>query len=309
MISTQNERVVPTRARTRTYSESVERLNRMSVQKHYQAYRDVDWDAPEHQVERTDPRFALRADSPLGQTAFYRSLPRATQAELGLDMTCQVLKYGIGFESTFSRGLLEFAYSRPNRDVTHRYALHEVIEEAEHSLMFQEFINRSGSDPTPVSALEAFVDRRIARAGATFPELFFCCVLAGEQFIDHDNRAYLRGDHQHPLLARIMQYHVTEEARHVHFAERFLDEHLPALSAPRRRFLEWLLPKVLRDAQRMMLSPAPQIVKRYGIPTQTLREAYGPGSEHRAQVERVARSIFVLLGRDYAERTRVFPEG
>lgn len=309
MISTLRERVSPTRARTRTYADSVEHLNRMSVQKHYQAYRDIDWDAPEHRVERDDPRFALRPDTPLGKSAFYRSLPAATQAQLGLDMTCQVLKYGIGFESTFSRGLLEFANSRPNRDITHRYALHEVIEEAEHSLMFQGFIDRSGSDPRPVSRLEAFVDRRIARAGATFPEFFFFCVLVGEQFIDHDNREYLRGELQHPLLARIVQYHVTEEARHVHFAERFLQEHLPGLSRSRRRFIEWVLPTILRDGQRMMLTPSPSVVERYGIPRQTLREAYGRGSAHRANVERIAQSILVLLGPDYAERTRVFPEG
>ena len=44
------------------------------------------------------------------------------------------------------RGLLEFASTLPNGAPEFRYAYHEIIEEAQHSLMFQEFVNRSGFD-------------------------------------------------------------------------------------------------------------------------------------------------------------------
>jgi hypothetical protein len=276
------------------------------VRKYYQAYRDIDWDAPENQLDRSDPRFALRADTALGASPFYCALPASTRAQLGLDMICQVYKYGIGFEATFSRGLLDFAFTRPNRDATFRYALHEVIEEAQHSLMFQEFINRSGSDPHTIKRLQAFVDRRIARTGGTFPELFFFAVLAGEIFIDHENRESLRGDDVHPLLRTILQFHVTEEARHLHFAQRYLEEQVPKLSAGKRRFIQLVLPTILRDAQRMMLSPGPSVIRAYGIPSQTLRDCYGPGSAHRERVEGIAKPVFALLGDDYAERARVF---
>lgn len=296
----------PTALESRAYRAAVDKLNTMSVRKHYQAYRDIDWDAPEHRIDAHDPCFVLRPDTPLGGSAWYLALPESERATLGLDMTCQTLKFGIGFESALSRGLLEFSISLPNRSSEYRYALHELIEESQHSLMFQELINRTGCDPQPVGWLDRFVDRRIARTGATFPELFFCCVLAGEVFIDSDNRQSLRSATLHPLLRRVMQIHVTEEARHVHFAELFLRERLAKLSRARRRFIELVLPTVLRDAQRMMLSPAPRVVARYGIPREVLRACYGPGTKHRSAVEEMAAPVFTLLGADYAARTRVF---
>ena len=42
-------------------------------------------------------------------------------------MTCQVVKFGIGFEANLTRGLSEFASSLPNRSPEYRYALHELI--------------------------------------------------------------------------------------------------------------------------------------------------------------------------------------
>jgi hypothetical protein len=206
-----------------------------------------------------------------------------------------VLKFAIGFESVLSRGLLEFAGSLGNRRVEHRYALHEAIEECQHSLMFQELINRSGCDPQPVGRLQAFVDRRIARSAATFPELFFFCVLSGELFIDADNRAHLRAT-THPLIRRVLHIHITEEARHVRFAELFLREHMPQLSGARLRFLRFALPITLADSQRMMLSPTPRLQRRFQIPQQVMHECYGPGSLHREQVERIAAPVFALLG-------------
>lgn len=276
------------------YPEQVRRLSRASVKKYYRAFHDIDWDAPENRLERGDPRLSLRASSPLGQSAWYRALPAAQRAALGLEMTCQVFKFGLGFESVLSTGLLNFARGLPNRTPEHRYALHELIEESQHMLMFQEFIDRSGTDPAPVSALEAFVDRRIMAAAASFPELFFFCVLAGEVFIDVEQRAWLR-EVEHPLLARVLQIHVTEEARHLRFAELYLQQHLPRLSALRRRFLRAVLPVIYRDAQRMMLTPHARVVEQFAIPREVMRGCYGPGSAHRAHVEAVAAPILSML--------------
>lgn len=294
----------PTRPITKSYRESVEQLSQSSLRKYYRAFHDIAWDAPENQLDRRDPRLALRPDSPLGASAWYRALAPELRAELGIEMACQVVKFGIGFESVLSRGLLEFAGTLENGRVEHRYALHEAIEECQHSLMFQELINRSGCDPQPVGRLNAFIDRRVVRSAATFPELFFCLVLSGELFIDADNRAHLRTV-AHPLLRRVLQIHVTEEARHVRFAELFLRERVPQLSAGKLRFLCWALPIALRDAQRMMLIPTPRLVQRFTIPAEVLRSCYGRGSAHRAQVEAIAAPVFALLGSKGA-RLRVF---
>jgi len=260
--------------RVRDYPEQIRKLSRASVKKYYRAFHDIDWEAPENQIERGDPRLCLRAGSPLGQSEWYRALPVAQRAELGLEMTCQVFKLGLGFESVLSAGLLNFARALPNRTPEHRFVLHELIEESQHTLMFQEFIDRSGTDPVPVSGLEAFVDRRIMASAVSFPALFFFCVLAGEIFIDEEQRAWLR-EAEHPLLARVLQIHVTEEARHVRFAELYLREHLAQLSTLRRRFLRAALPVIYRDAQRMMLIPHARVVRRFAIPAELMARCYG----------------------------------
>ncbi len=289
-------------ATLREYPEQLRKLSRASVKKYYRAFHDIDWDSPANQLERGDPRLSLRASSPLGQSAWYRALPAAQRGELGLETTCQVFKLGLGFESVLSAGLLNFARTLPNRTPEHRYVLHELIEESQHMLMFQEFIDRSGTDPVPVDALNAFVDRRIMATAATFPELFFFCVLAGEVFIDREQRAWLH-EAEHPLLARVLQIHVTEEARHVRFAELYLRERLARLSSPRRRFLRAVLPKIYRDAQRMMLMPHDRLVRRFGIPRDVMHACYGPGTAHRDHVEEVAAPIFSMLD----PRLRVYP--
>lgn len=290
----------------RSYEPSVRQLNEMSVRKHYLAYRDIAWDAPENRIEAHDPRFALRLDTPLGAHAWYLALSESQRAALGLDMMCQVLKYGVGFESVLSRGLIEFALTRPNRDATYRYALHELIEESQHSLMFQELINRSGTDPAFVTGIDAFIDRRIARMGAHFPEMFFFSVLAGEIFIDFDNRQTLRRPDLHPLLKRVAHIHITEEARHVRFAELYLHEHVPQLSRWKRGFIELVLPLVLRDSARMMLTPSKRVSEKHRIPRAVLRDCYGQGSRYREEVETLAQPVFALLGERYAAKARVF---
>ena len=274
----------------------VARLNQASVTKRYEAFRDVDWDAPDGRIDRRDPRFALSATDTLGGTEWYQSLPPDRRAELGIDWACQILAVGISFESCLTRGLLEFAGTLPHDSVVFRYAMHEVIEESHHSMMFHEFIRRSGCSPDGVSSIETWFQCRVAHLGVTFPELFMLCVLSGEVFVDYDNRQRLRQPEPlHPTLQRIMQIHVTEEARHVSFARGYLRERLPGLSRFRRFVLHRLSPVLFGRGEALMLRPPASLVRRYGIPAPVIAEAYGPKSEHAKKVREVVAPIYALL--------------
>src|SRR3954469_14842987 len=121
----------------------LERLNDLSVTKHFDAYADVAWDEPVHAVDPHDPRWELSLDDPLGGTEWYQSRPQPQRAQLGLEVVASKMKLGLIFESILKRGLLEWAMTLPNNSPEFRYAYHEVIEEAQHTLMFQEFVNRS----------------------------------------------------------------------------------------------------------------------------------------------------------------------
>ncbi len=200
------------------YKALLSRLSHQSVVKHFDAYTDIEWDSRELAIDPDDPRWELGPDDSLGATGWYRSLPQPARARLGLDLIASKMKMGLEFESVLKRGLLEFASTLPNGSPEFRYAYHEVIEEAQHSLMFQEFVNRSGFDAAGLRALDRLGSRRIVKLGRRFPALFFVFVLGGEDPIDYVQRRELRnGRTIHPLLERIMRIHVTEEARHLSF--------------------------------------------------------------------------------------------
>jgi hypothetical protein len=280
------------------YLDVLGRLNARSVTKHHDAYADVGWDDPENAVDRDDPRFELSDDDPLAVTAWYRALSPAARARLGLHHLVRMMKTGVEFEAVLSRGLLEFASTRPNGSPEFRYAYHEVIEESQHSLMFQEFVNRSGFDVMGLGGLEAFGARRVPRMGRAFPEVFFLHVLAGETPIDWvQRRALARSDGpRHPLVRRIMQIHVTEEARHLCFAERFMEENVPRLGPVARTRLRVLAPFILAGTVSPMLRLPGDIVRAHAIPAAVVREVHASAT-HRARIRDGIRPVRDLCAR------------
>jgi hypothetical protein len=255
-----------------TYRALIERLSRQSVDKHFDAYVDVAWDAPEMRIDAADPRWELFEDDPVGRTEWYRNLPQEQRALIGLQRIVTAMKVGVQFESVLKRGLLEFAADLPNGAPEFRYTYHEVIEEAQHSLMFQEFVNRSGLDPAGLPWDMRLGSRFVVQLGHWFPELFFLFVLGGEDPIDYTQRRQLKDHSSHPLLERIMRIHVTEEARHLSFARHYLRREVPRLGRVRRFVLTIAAPRLLGEMAKQMLYPSSDLVKKHGMPRETLKQ-------------------------------------
>ena len=274
------------RTRSESYPELVARLSQQSVAKHFDAYADIPWDSPEFHIDPDDPRWELPPDDVLGGTEWYRSQPPGVRSRIGLHMMATFMKIGLQFEGVLKRGLLEFALRLPNSSPEFRYAYHEVIEEAQHSLMFQEFVNRTGYDIGGLVWWQRVGARLVIHLGRVFPELFFVFVLGGEDPIDHVQRTALRsGRELHPLLRRIMQIHVTEEARHLCFARHYLREHGERLGPFGRLGLALGAPFILALMAPLMMRPSEQIVRTYGIPQSVIREAYTHNPAHRSRVQ------------------------
>jgi hypothetical protein len=278
----------------------IARLSHQSVVKHFDAYADVDWDAPEMQIDPEDPRWELTADDPLGKTAWYQSQPQGVRSRIGLQRIVENMKTGLEFESVLKRGLLEYATTLPNRAPEFRYAYHEVIEEAQHSLMFQEFVNRSGFDPPSMPRDIRVATRHVVKLGRRFPPLFFLFVLGGEDPIDYVQRESLRsGNEIHPLLERIMRIHVTEEARHLSFARHYLKHNVHRLGWARRRQLSLAVPFILGEMAKMMLQPSRTLVRTYGIPKSVIREAFTDNPDAKQYVRdslKKVRNLCIELG-------------
>jgi hypothetical protein len=248
------------------YRSLIERLSRQSVDRHFDAYVDVAWDDPDMAIDPADPRWQLFADDPVGATAWYQGLSPEQRSAIGLQRVVSAMKIGVEFESVLKRGLLEFAAELPNGSPEFRYVYHEVIEEAQHSLMFQEFVNRSGYDPPGLPWDMKLGSRLVVKLARWFPELFFLFVLGGEDPIDHTQRRQLRQRDSHPLLERIMRIHVTEEARHLSFARHYLRREVPKLGRARRFVLSVATPRLLGEMASQMLLPSKDLVTVHGMP-------------------------------------------
>jgi len=262
---------VPEEERTRAagrkepYPQLVARLSHQSVVKHFDAYADIPWDDPAYRIDPEDPRWELSAEDVLGGTAWYRNQPQAVRARIGLHMMATFMKVGLQFEGVLKRGLLEFALELPNRSPEFRYAYHEVIEEAQHSLMFQEFVNRTGFDIPGLAWWQRLGSRQVIRFGRTFPELFFIFVLGGDKVAhalglahfqrtqfgqgsldtpavaqerreaDRRQRIGIAEDDEQIAFVRVLVFPrvVVQEAR----PKPLLAEHLPQLAAAAELFL------------------------------------------------------------------------
>ncbi len=278
------------------YFDLVRRLSHQSVVKHFDAYADIDWDNPDFRVDPDDPRWELESDDVLGATEWYRTQSPHIRSRIGLHMLANFMKIGVIFEYVLKRGLLDFASRLPTGSPEFRYCYHETIEEAQHSLMFQEFINRTGFKIPGLSGLERRGADFVVKYARKFPELFFVFVLAGEDPIDYVQRRTLRKKREdiHPLLRRIMQIHVTEEARHMSFARHNLRRWVPELSTTRRGRLALCVPLILAGMARVMMEASPRIAREYHIPREVVNAAYLKNPIQQRRMREASSKLFGL---------------
>jgi hypothetical protein len=286
---------------TDDFSVMVGRLNKLSVERHFDAYADIDWDDPGFALDPGDTRFELSAIDPLRHTDWYAAQPADVRARLGCYRWAACMKTGWHFENLLQRGLLRHAFELPNGAPEFRYLHHEIIEESQHTLMFQEFVNRSG---LPVRGMP-FVLRKLAEwfvvpLARVFPTLFFLFVLGGEDPVDHLQRRVLsdRDTTLHPLVERIMRIHTTEEARHLSFARHYMHRTVPELGFFRRLHLALIAPIVLGVMARLMLRPSGDLARHCGVPADVVRAANRSPQSRQLLKDSVAktRKLFRELG-------------
>jgi hypothetical protein len=277
----------------------LDRLNKLSVERHADAYADIDWDGEELGLDPGDLRLSLWSVDPLTATEWYRSLPPEAQVRLGLWRVATAMRVGWEFENVLQRGALTYLYRLRNGAPQFRYLHHEIIEESQHTLMFQEFVNRTG---LPVRGMPWRIKRAaevfVVPLSRRFPALFFLFVLGGEEPVDHLQRRVLRDGGLHPLVERIIRIHVAEEARHVSFARHYLTTEVPKLGWVRRQLLGIEAPIFLGIMARLMLQPSSHMLRKNNVPRSVVREAWRSPEGRELLRESVAkvRSLWGELG-------------
>lgn len=271
------------------YEDIVRTLSEGSVQRSFDAFRDIPWDDPEFAIDPTDPRWSLPVVDALGGNEWYQAQSEERRVAIGLWRQANVVKVGLQFENLLIRGIMQYVFSLPNGSPEFRYLTHEATEETHHTQMFQEFVNRSRAEVPGMPLVIRAVAPVIPWVASVFPEWFFTMVLAGEEPIDHIQKAILRsGSDTHPLLERIMQIHVAEEARHISFAHEYLQQRVPGLGPVRKGLLSVLYPLTMRITCDLIVVPARELTTEMGVPRAVVKDAYWRSE----QAQRMLRDIF-----------------
>jgi hypothetical protein len=269
------------------YAEVLHGLSVASTEHHFDAFIDVPWEHEDFQIDRNDPRWILPADvDPLGAHPWYQAQSVERQIEIGLWRQANILRVGVQFENILIRGIMQYCFELKNQSPEFRYLMHEATEECHHNQMFQEAINRIGVDAPGMPWLMRRISWMIPGAASTFPVSFFIGVLAGEEPIDHTQKTILRGGNAlPPLMSRIMQIHVAEEARHISFAHEFIKRHGPNLGRIDRFIVSLLFPIIMRVGADLIMIPPKAFRKEFGIPRKVIKELYWKAPESRQRLQ------------------------
>lgn len=264
------------------YVDMLTTLSEGSVRRNFNPYKDIDWDSPEFAVVPNDPRWILPATDPMGGHPWYQAQPQDRQIEIGMWRQANVAKVGLHFENILIRGLMEYSFWVPNGSPEYRYCLHESVEECNHTLMFQEMVNRIGKDVPGMPRLLKWLQPLIPLAAGPLPIPFFFGVLAGEEPIDHTQKNVLReGKSLHPIMERVMAIHVAEEARHISFAHQYLHKRVPHLRRRQRWMLSLFVPLTMRVLCSAIIVPPRAFWKEFDIPRSVRKELFFDAPESR----------------------------
>jgi len=265
------------------YQQILEDLSSASVHRNFDPYLDIDWDAPEMAIVDNDPRWILSNEvDPIGRHPWYQAQPIDKQIEIGMWRQANVAKVGLHFENILIRGLMEYSFWVPNGSPEYRYCLHESVEECNHTLMFQEMVNRIGMDVPGMPRLLKWLQPLIPLAAGPLPIPFFFGVLAGEEPIDHTQKNVLReGKALHPIMERVMAIHVAEEARHMSFAHQYLHKRVPNLPWRQRLLLSLFVPLTMRILCSAIIVPPRAFWKEFDIPRSVRKELFFRSPESR----------------------------
>ncbi|NMO04370.1 diiron oxygenase [Gordonia sp. TBRC 11910] len=188
------------------------RLINGSAKRSYDPIVDLDWDAPLDPDKYFLPPRLLT----LYGTDLWESMTETQRIELSRQEMANILSTGIWFENLLNRALLQRLMKQDPAAATTHYALTEMGDECRHMLMFGRAIERSGARAYGMKWWQRITMYWLA--DALRGSVLWVAALVGEEIFDALQREMLDDPQLQPLVSRLMQVHVAEEARHIGFA-------------------------------------------------------------------------------------------
>lgn len=199
-----------------------------------------------------------------GVTAF-EALPEPSRRRLSRYEFVHWLQAGLWLERLFLARTAQ-GLSGAATPLDYAARLHELREEAGHSLLFLKFMEVSGLHLPATACPAPPLLTLLARLTPADSLLFRLAVVIGEEVPDKFNRRIRAQAHTiDPVVARVVSLHMMDEARHVARARLRAEERLAHLGPLRRHFLAHTVRALLGVFARTLFLPAPPLYELAGL--------------------------------------------
>lgn len=217
-----------------------ERLNVASANRRWYPFSDdiIDWSVP----LTNDWAYMPAGHSLFSSSGLLDKLDPESRSFIERWETTQTMRNVAHGEHLLMQGILALLWQIDQYDPNFRYLLHEVAEECQHMAMFNNWV-RINSDIKTKDMGESQWSKTIADftqdLAIRLPEAFWVNVLLFEFIGDDLNQAMKGGKNRdvgddgrnlHPILVQIGIAHTSEEARHISYARKWLQEGMVNLS-------------------------------------------------------------------------------
>lgn len=200
----------------------------------------------------------------------FEALPLALRRRLSHYEFALVLETGLWLESMFMERFARASDRAADPALRARY-LHEIREEAGHSLMFLELLGRSGvripAAARPRSALAGAAGGMLPFGGA----LFWTLTVIGEELGDRLTRWVTRGAEHNTVSAvvyHMARLHVRDEARHIAHTRAACAEATARLARWQRAALSPLVRLAVHRFVEQLYYPPRALYACAGLPAQ-----------------------------------------
>ncbi len=225
-----------------------ERLNVASANRRWYPFSDdiIDWSVP----LTNDWAYMPAGHSLFSSSGLLDKLDPESRSFIERWETTQTMRNVAHGEHLLMQGILALLWQIDQYDPNFRYLLHEVAEECQHMAMFNNWV-RINSDIKTRDMGESQWSKTIADftqdLAIRLPEAFWVNVLLFEFIGDDLNQAMKGGKNRevgddgrslHPILVQIGIAHTSEEARHISYARKWLQEGMMHLNESQKNEIQ-----------------------------------------------------------------------
>lgn len=227
-------------------------------------YRDPLTQLPWHALSLDDFWLPPAALSLAGLADFERQ-PELVQRRLSQYEFLHFIQAGLWLEGIFVARLGR-ALRTAESQAEYAYNLHEIREEAGHSLMFLKLLEQNGLRLPHGSFQRPWLANFLGRHAPERSTLFWLAVVIGEEIPDRLNR-FVRsnGDAINPLIQKMCRLHAIDEARHIARSRHTLEQSLASASAIQRSLLTPVARALLAQFARTFYLPSPAVYELAGL--------------------------------------------